>query len=365
MMERTSQESRQRSATEGEERTNTATVIIVNYNALPFLNACLGSVMAANPACEVIVIDNGSSDGSMERAAACYPTVQFITLGANYGYGGAINVAARAAQGRYLVFLNPDTTVDKGWLEPLTGLLDSDPEVGLVTPLIVHMDAPDKVNTCGLDVHFAGFALCRDLNRAASALTMPVEVGAISGAAFAMRTRDFVALGEFDPAYFLYMEDTDLSWRARIAGFRCVAVPQSVVRHQYRLRFGARKTYLQERNRYLLLLKHLRWWTLAALLPALLLAEVVAWGFVLVCERRNLFNKFRAYWWVVSHWAEVMQSRARTQVLRRVSDRTLLAACTHRLDYAQVGDRWQVRLANALLNPLFLVLFRFTRCVVD
>lgn len=365
MVERIIREPWQTPAAEDEELANTVTVIIVNYNALQYLDACLASVLAASPACEVIVIDNGSSDESMARAAERYPAVQFISLGENCGYGGAINVAARAARGRYLAFLNPDTTVEAGWLEPLIALLDREPETGLVTPLIVHMDSPDKVNTCGLDVHFTGFALCRELNRAASAITMRVEVGAISGAAFAMRRRDFVALGEFDPAYFLYMEDTDLSWRARLAGFRCVAEPQSVVLHRYRLRFGARKTYLQERNRYLLLLKHMRWRTLALLLPALLVAEVVAWGFVLVCERRNLSNKLRAYWWVISHWDEIMHARARTQALRQVPDRSVLAACTFRLDYAQVGNRRPAQLANALLNPLFFVLFKISLCTVD
>ena len=91
------------------------------------------------------------------------------------------------------------------------------------------------------------------------------------------------------------MEDTDLSWRARLAGYRCLYVPTSIVYHEYTLRFGPRKIFYQERNRYLMLLKGAHWATLLVLLPALLLAEVVTWGFVLAQDRRRLANKARAY----------------------------------------------------------------------
>jgi hypothetical protein len=160
------------------------------------------------------------------------------------------------------------------------------------------------------------------------------------------------------------MEDTDLSWRARLAGYRCICVPSSVVLHDYVLRFGPNKTFYQERNRYLMLLKSLRWRTCLALLPALLLAEVVTWGFVLLREPRRLANKLRAYAWILQNWGRVMQSRQRTQALRRASDRELLAQCAWRLAFEQTDSGLVGRLAHAVFDPLCFLLYRLAIAVV-
>ena len=154
------------------------------------------------------------------------------------------------------------------------------------------------------------------------------------------------------------MEDTDLSWRARLAGYRCLYVPSSVVRHDYTLRFGPQKTFYQERNRYLMWLKALRWPTWLTLVPVLLLGEVVTWGFVLLRDRQRCANKFRAYAWIVKHWPQVMEKRRRTQALRQVHDRDLLVRCAYRLEYEQSGGGWAARLASRVFDPLFFLLHR-------
>jgi hypothetical protein len=130
-----------------------------------------------------------------------------------------------------------------------------------------------------------------------------------------------------------------------------------VVYHDYTLGFGPEKTFLQERNRYLMLLKCLRWRTLLVLAPALLLAELVTWGFVVLRERRHRANKLRAYAWVVQHWRQTMKARRRVQALRRVRDHDLLATCTHCLAFEQTGTGWMARIAHAVFDPLFLLLY--------
>ena len=196
------------------------------------------------------------------------------------------------------------------------------------------------------------------------AFTELTEVGAVSGAAFVIRKDVFEALGGFDEMFFLYMEDTDLSWRAHLAGYKCVYVPSSVVYHDYTLRFGPKKTFYQERNRYLILLKGLQWRTLLVLLPALFLAEVVTWGFMLLQERKRLTNKLRACAWVVKHWGQIMRSRRQVQAMRRVRDRDLIARCTHRLAYEQTGSGFIARLAHLMFDPLFFVLHRLALALI-
>lgn len=332
-------------------------VIIVTYNAAAYLPACLGSLEASlAPGDEIIVVDNCSSDGSADLVASAFPKAHLIRSAANQGYAGGNNTGARAARGAFLAFLNPDTLVEPDWLEVLVAALEANPEAGLATPQILLMHDPAHVNTAGNSVHLTGLTLCRGMGLARDALNVGGEVGAVSGAAFVIRRALFEQLAGFDAAFFMYMEDTDLSQRARLAGYRTLYVPQALVLHDYRLRFGPKKTYYQERNRYLMLLKSMRWRTLAVLAPALLVAELVTWAYVLLREPQRWLNKLAAYGWVIANWKAVMRLRSLTQASRREPDRVLLTTWTAALDYRQTGAETPARVAEALLNPLFAAL---------
>ena len=342
----------------------TSSLIIVNYNGRQHLQRCLPSVLQAGPPSEVIVVDNASSDGSAEYVVTMFPQVRLIRNEANLGFGHGANLGAREARGHCLVFLNPDTVVEPGWLEALVAALQAHPEAGLVTSRVLLLADPARINTCGNEVHVSGLTLCRGLGQERSTLALPHEVGAVSGAAFAIRREGFQALGGFDESFFMYMEDTDLSWRARLAGQRCLCIPASNVRHDYALQVGPQKVFYQERNRYLMWLKALRWRTWLLLLPALLLAEVVTWGFVLLRDRAHWTNKLRTYPWIARHWRAIMDSRRRTQAQRRVRDRELLALTSYRLDYGQSGQGRTAQLASQVLDPLFWLLRRLALAVM-
>lgn len=342
-----------------------ASVIIVNYNGRDYLEVCLSSLFySITPDDEILLIDNASTDGSAEYVEQAFPQVWVIRNSSNQGFGQASNQAARRAAGRYLVFLNPDTKVDPYWLEAMVEALENNPQAGLATSRILLMASPDRINTCGNEMHYTGLTLCRGMGMGRGAFDEAGEVGAISGAAFAVRREVFEEIGGFDERFFLYMEDTDLSWRARLAGYKCFYAPRSIVYHDYTLRFGPQKTFYQERNRYLILLKSLNWPTLIALLPALLLAELVTWGFVLLRERKRLANKLRAYAWIVAHWSQVMRSRRQVQAVRRVRDRDLIAQCTYRLAYEQLVGGSIGRVARMVFNPLFFAFHKLALAVI-
>jgi GT2 family glycosyltransferase len=336
----------------GASRRPRASIVVVNHNGRATIAACLESILAAlDEAAEVIVVDNGSGDGSAELVAASFPTVTLIRAG-NLGFGGGNNLGAAQARGEFLVFVNPDATVTAGWWEALVTALAED-GAGLATSRILLADDPRRLNTAGNDVHLSGLTLCRGVGRPAARFDQPAAVGAVSGAAFAVRRRLFQELGGFDAGYFMYMEETDLSWRAQLAGYPCRYAPQSIIYHHYQLRFGSDKTFYQERNRYRMLLKTLRWRTLLLLSPALLLAEVVTWGFVVTRDRRNWRGKLRAYRSALAEWPEIRRLRREVQRRRVVPDRRLLEQTTGRLDFAQTGDGRAARWAEAVFNPLF------------
>jgi GT2 family glycosyltransferase len=341
-----------------------ASIIVINYNGRAYLATCLRSLLSTvGEQDEIIVVDNNSTDGSIDIVTA-FPTVEVVRSSVNRGFGDASNLGGRPASGRYLVFVNQDTIPAPGWLEALLRVLDRDPKVGLATSKILLLNDPDSINTAGNNIHLSGLTLCRGMGLPAEELDDPAPVGAASGAAFAIRRDLFFALGGFDADFFMYMEDTDISLRAQLAGYTCQYVPDSIVYHDYELRFGPNKTYYQELNRYLMYLKSLRWGTLLLLLPALLLAEIVTWGHALLEERGRRENKLRAYAFVGRHWPSIAAKRRETQSLRRVPDRLLLERMTFRLDFDQIRRDPAARLAGLFFDPLFWFWRRFLLIVL-
>ena len=332
-----------------------ASVIVVNYNGKEHLARCLESLSSTKEA-EIIVVDNASSDGSADLVKSAFPEVQLIRSQTNLGFGEGCNMGARVAKGDYLAFINPDTIVEQDWLDALINALKNRPDAGMATSQILQMDQPDRISACGNDIHISGLTLGRGMGQIRDSFPEIEEVTAISGASFCVRSDTFYQIGGFDQDFFLYMEDTDLSLRMRLSGYKCLYAPQSVVYHDYTLNISPRKTFYQERNRYLMLLKNYRWLTLLIFLPVLLLAEVVTWGFVLLRDRKHARNKLQAYLWIPNHWKEINRHRSRVQQLRNVKDRDLLKPSQTRLAYEQTGGGTITRLAHIVFDSLFYIL---------
>jgi GT2 family glycosyltransferase len=335
-------------------------VIIVSYNNRADLEKCMPSLLPSlNPLLdEVIVVDNASSDGTTSWLAEAYPHIKLIPSSKNLGFAAGNNLAARHAAGEYLAFLNPDTQVERLWLEELITGLQSDPSVGLATPKILMMEYPKIINTCGNETHITGITLCRGAGKSSELYTQIEKVNAISGAAFIIRSELFQALGGFDGAMFTYMEDTDLSLRARLAGHHTVLVPSSVVYHSYTLHFGPKKVFFEERNRYRMLLKLLRPATLIRNIPVWFLGELVTWGFVLVREPHRFYNKLLAYGSILLQLGEIISLHRSVQSFRAISDVELLSEWHTSLGYDQTGTSFSAIFAREVFDPLFYLLNR-------
>lgn len=333
-------------------------VIIVSHNGQRHLRECLPSVCGQDyPDFQVLVVDNGSSDGSAGFVESEFPSVKVIMNEVNLGFGRANNAGAKQATGEYLAFLNQDTVVEPRWLSGLVSALEEHPEAALATPKILLSTEPAKINACGNQSHYTGLSFCRGAGQPADSFSALEKVNAVSGAAFVIRSDVFHELRGFDEDFFLYMEDIDLSWRARLCGHSCIYVPDSIVLHDYALTFGPDKSYFQERNRWLMLLKNLRWRTIALLLPALLLSEFITWGWIVVRDTRNIDNKARAYGWIMRNWRAVGKSRSQVQAQRCVTDRDLIRECESTLAYGQLAGGAIVGAARLVFDP-FLTLFR-------
>lgn len=342
-----------------------ASLVLVYFNSGKYLPGCLQSVLPSiSDQDEIILVDNGSQDGGLEGFEQRYPTIRLVRNPTNLGLGGGCNAGAELAQGEYLVFLNIDTRVEPLWLEVLLQGLETLPDAGLTTAQIRLLSQPQTINACGNDIHISGISLCRLAGQPKEICSHVEEVNSVSGAAFAIRRDLFQTIGGFDPDFFMYMEETDLCLRARLAGYRCYVLPSSVVYHDYQLRFGANKVFYQERNRYLMLLKNLRWSSLIALAPVFFIAELVTWGFVLLRQPGKWREKFAAYHWILENWPAIRQKHCRVQSFRQVRDSQILRSHAYRLDFAQTGPTWTARAAHWIFDPIFFIVGGIARCFI-
>jgi GT2 family glycosyltransferase len=196
-------------------------IAVVNWNGERLLPGCLASVAALARPAHVVVVDNGSSDDSAAVVAG-FPGVEWIPLGENRGFAAANNVALRralAAGARWIGLVNPDVVVDPGWLDALLAAGEAHPEVAILGGLLLFADDPSRVNSTGLVLDWLGRAFDRDFGVPLEALTTSDgPVAGMTGGAALLRADALRRIGLFDPSYFAYYEDVDLSLRAAAAG---------------------------------------------------------------------------------------------------------------------------------------------------
>lgn len=242
--------------------TPTVSVVIVNWNGRPLLGPCLDALQRQTwPDFEIVLVDNGSTDGSCEWIAAHYPTVRLVRNERNLGFAEGNNRGFAAARGEFLVLVNNDTEAEPGFLQALVEAVRPDERVGAVAGVLVFAHRPEVVASAGLRVGWDGVALDAWAGRPRAELPpAPVEVFGASGGAVLYRRRMLDEIGPFHPEYFFYLEDADLAWRARLAGWRCLLAPQAVVRHVYSATAGQGspfKSFHLARNRWLVLFLNL------------------------------------------------------------------------------------------------------------
>lgn len=268
--------------------TRKASVIIVTYNHREYIENCIKSVLLNDPL-EVIVVDNGSTDGTVDIIRS-FGEVRLISGHGNVGYGAANNIGVEVARGDYVVILNPDTIVTERWLEELLKPLETGNKV-VTTPKFFLFDG-SKINGAGLVVHFTGLSFLRGLNADPGEFSKKEQVNGIAGECFAMRRDDYL---KFDENILTYNEDGELSWRLRAEGFKIIYVPESTFYHDYTLKVPPEKIYHLEKARYIILRKYLNWKQILVILPSIFMAEILTWGYSILRGPLGIKFKFKAF----------------------------------------------------------------------
>lgn len=245
-------------------------VIILNWNGADLLRKFLPSVCAHTNAdiADVIVVDNGSDDNSVEVLKQEFPQVKTLLFPQNYGFAAGYNKALEMLDYKYAVLLNSDVETTPHWLEPLLEFAEGNLDVAACQPKIKSLRKREEFEYAGAAGGFIdryGYPFCRGrifntLETDRGQYDDICDIFWASGAALFVRSEIYKKVGGLDPSFFAHMEEIDLCWRIHLAGYRIAVVPQSTVYHLGGASLDAanpRKTYLNFRNNLLMLHKNL------------------------------------------------------------------------------------------------------------
>jgi len=310
-------------------------VLIVNWNGRKYLQRCLDSLAAqAYRDVEVVLVDNGSTDGSVAYVRESYPEVVLAPSKRNLGFSEGNNEAARHASGEYIFMLNNDAWVQDDTIDRLMTTARSMEKPGIIGCRVLNPDG--SIQDVGLKIDALGFP------RGVTPPSAPVpsridDLFYVSACALFMRQCVFQELGGFDQRYVIFHDEVDLAWRARLRGYSVVTDMDAVVYHvgggtmtggapgkEQNYRTTTRRVYLRERNTLTTLLKNYSARSLLRVLPLYMAINVAEMLFFLLLLQPKVSQQYvRSYWWNVTQLPSTLRDRQHIQRRRRVSDRDI------------------------------------------
>jgi hypothetical protein len=314
-------------------------IVVVNYNGLQHLQDCLPSITKTQYSnFEVILVDNGSTDRSVEFVKRNFPSINIVRCKRNSGAAGGYNIGILHAKGKYVVILNNDVEVDLNWLSPLVELMEKFPNVGAVDPKYLdYYDRKkfDSAAAAGRFIDFAGNCFTRGADEED---TGQYDKVARVFTCCTMFRRDVLSeVGLFDPDFFYGFEDTDLSWRIMLRGYQILYVPSSRIYHKVggttltknpsckKPRHKKGYYYLWKRNKLLLLLKN---YSGKNILRAMPLAFLETLGYICYWtvkrDKQYSFETVKGTLWVLRNFNKIWAKHKFVQSLRRVNDTEIM-----------------------------------------
>ena len=306
-------------------------VVVVNYNCRAYIGRTLASLREQTwPDLEVVVVDNGSSDGSDELVAREHPEALLVRAGGNPGFAEANNVGVRRSTGEYVFMLNPDAWLERDSVELLACALRDDPSLGVVGGTVRHPDG--TIQETGNRLDRFGFPVPRRERVQASVERDTFFVG---GCALMIRRSDWDRLGGLDGRYFMFCEEVDLCWRVQLSGRDVAVIPAAAIWHHGgvtlaggyarggRHRTSPQRVYLRERNALAMILRNGSRSTIAAAALGWAMNVVEALGFLALRQPRVAAQYPRALLWNVRELPRTLRLRRADAPHRRRADRDL------------------------------------------
>ncbi len=313
-------------------------IVIPHYNGKEILRRCLESLKQDGYHDKrVLLVDNASTDDSVETARQTYPDLEVLSLHRNLGFSGGVNAGIRSVDAEIVVLLNNDTVVSPGWLEPLVEVLEADEKVAAVQPRLrsfYDRELFDYAGGAGGEIDRWGYPFCwgriftfREPDT--GQYDQPRSIFWASGSASAWRRSAVMEAGLLDEDFFAHMEEIDLCWRLHLMGYHVRYQPGPAVFHCSGGTLGEesfRKKYLNHRNSWIVLIKNYRWTNALKTIPLRLLLDLITLPYALLFWgdiKRSLavLGSWWSVFWGLPRW---LRSRRKVQKLRRVPDSKIL-----------------------------------------
>jgi GT2 family glycosyltransferase len=337
-----------------------AAIIMVNYKgyATRFLEESVQSLRRQTYPFKLFLVDNSSTVESRDYIKKVAPEAELIVnegekinqgnngyaLGNNQGFSAAIE------QGfEYVVAANMDSTFDKDWLKYMVEAANKNREVGAVQAKQLFHEDKSKICSTGNKLHFLGFGYCEDYGAKDYDVEKNKEINYASGASVLYKVEVLKQIGMFDENFFMYHEDSDLSWRIWQAGYKVILAPKAIMYHKYEFNRSILQFYYLERNRILTILTNYKIATLILILPAFLLMELGL--FIYSVKNRLGKTKLKVYYYFLNpfHWLEIYKTRIRKQNHRRIKDKEIVKKFSGKVEFQEIDNA----ILKYIANPLF------------
>jgi len=310
---------------------------------------------------EILVVDNSSSDQSVEKLKNHYHQVKIIELKKNIGFVGANNKGFEYAKKHgadYIYLLNQDTVISPGFLQPLYNFAKSHKFGSLQSKLLL-WSKKDIINTLGNTIHFLGFGYGTKSGETDSVKTNIKKINYSSGAGVFISVKVLEELGHlFDDSMFMYLEDLDLGWSLNMIGYDNYLVSESVIYHKYQFSRSMKHYYWFERNRLWTMFKNYKIPTIIIILPALIIMELGQLFYAIIHKR--FWQKLKSYGFLLSlkKWYELSEKRKHIQSVRKRSDRQVVYKFSGRILF-QPLDSIFLKIANVIFNIYWQIIKQF------
>jgi GT2 family glycosyltransferase len=312
------------------ERLPRVSVVIVNYNGYKWLKLFMPLLRETQyPDFEIIVVDNASTDESVQYLKENFPNIQIVMLRENKGFAEGANLGAAHSTGSVLAFLNNDMEVSHDWLAEAILKLTSDPRIAALQCKILMYDKKNKIDLVGLSVdrynffNAIGYAEVDE-----GQYDDLMEIGACSGGAMIIWKHIFLEMGCFDPLYFMYYEDVDLSWRIKLAGYKICPAPSSIVYHvgtgtsnmrsADKFRPSPFFAFLNSRNSFYCWLKNSSSKTIIIYWPVFIVGNLLIALFLLASVSPKVgFTYFKGLLWPAKHFRYILSQRRKVRPMSK------------------------------------------------
>ncbi|CAN5268911.1 glycosyltransferase family 2 protein [soil metagenome] len=331
--------------------------IVLTYNSEKYIKNCLIALEKITyPNVEILLVDNLSTDSTLSIVKKFASKIKVLANTENNGYAGGHNFGVQNAGGKYIFLLNPDTTVTPNFLQPLVEKMENDSRVAACQPLVYLSGKSHRINLSGKVTHYLGFDWLRDFE--ATVVRQSGEILSFSGSGVLLRSDALKKVGGLDASYFMYYEDTDLSWRLRMQGFILWYCSESVVTHDYKFipdeKYQSlhQKLFWAERNRIYTLFKNYELSTLVLLVPIFILMEL---GLLVYFATKGWFGvKVKSYKSLWTARNKLKIARSHVQKLRKRNDREVIQDFKSQIDFSL----FKHPVVNFILNPILFVYWK-------